>query len=67
MKARDYCTDCGRTEIEHHAFRPAMGPASCTCHPSEWRVDVIPPVCPAFRGPTSENCLECEHNQECHV
>ena len=42
------------------------GQGKCTCDPRDWRENTPEPVCDKFISGPERNCINCEHDEECH-
>ena len=45
---------------------PIVGKTGCNCTSSDWRLGVIPPICPEYLIGHDGYCAVCWHNKECH-
>jgi hypothetical protein len=61
------CKFCRQGEDEHHEFESIPIPEGCLCDPWEWEPNPIGPICAQHKGPSNQNCSECEHNSDCHL
>ena len=63
------CKICGAKEDEHHEPDWLKIPKGCVCDWRTWDYEnrvKLPPACSEYKGDGKENCLTCEHDEECH-